>query len=127
MGHKPTPKMISTPQQSVQEHCMKCDKLLNSVNDILDGKEVDLGSLRNACRCCKTGSTGIFKGDIALGLMTEIERTRRKRPVGKKKTRYKTHGKMVRQLREEGKSLREIARISCLAVNTIRDILKEDD
>ena len=139
MPHLPTPKMISLPLIPVDEHCGKCKHLQR----VIDGK-IKLSTFRNKCRCCKTGECGIFKGDAiyqyakkcqelqeALDKLQkaeeEIELFKQNRNIGKKKTRYKTHGATVCNLRAEGKTLQQIADITGLAINTIRGILKESE
>lgn len=128
MAHKPTKKMLNTPHIPVLDHCRTCIHLLTAkVQD-----PVDWGELRNQCRCCKTGNKGIYKADAIYDLYQLEEaynnnRTIPKRNIGKKPTRYKTHGKAVLTLRELGYSLRDIASITGIAVNTVRGILKRND
>lgn len=115
------------------------------------GKRYNLATMRNACRCCKNDNGGIFKYDAikqyallvreyakkckeledALEALSkaeeEIELFKQNRNIGKKKTRFKTHGQTVMNLRNDGKTLKEINSITGLAINTIRDIIKESE
>ena len=122
MAKQPTDKMNSLPLIELGTFCDKCEYLNKVVAARSEGKPYDLGDLRCRCSNCKTGYDGIYKADIALQY---LETKRKVGNVGKKKTKHRTHGKTVLRLKSEGKTLREISSATDLAVNTVRNILKE--
>lgn len=138
MAHKPSAKMINTPHIEAINFCRKCTHLAQAFSE---GNNVNWGKLRNACRCCKTGQCGIYKADAIYDLYKlegtlhneirycreEIAKLKPFKPnKGRKATRYKTHGEVVNNLREQGFSLRDISHTTGLAVNTIRKILSDN-
>ena len=122
MAHKPTIKMITAPHIEVQDHCINCPHMLRA----LAQDPVDWGTIRNVCRCCKTGSSGIYKADAIYDFLKLYHKVNKNLTPGRKATRHKTHGKIVRTLRSKGYSLQDIRQTTGLAINTIRTILKED-
>ena len=123
MAHKPSIKMITTPHIVVQEHCINCPHM----NTALTQDPVDWGTIRNACRCCKTGSSGIYKADAIYDFLKLYHKVNKNLTPGRKPTRHKTHGTTVRTLRSMGYSLQAISMTTGLAINTIRNILKEGE
>jgi hypothetical protein len=123
MAHAPTSKMITSPHIEVKEHCMNCTHM----NRALAQDKVDWGTIRNACRCCKTGSSGIYKADAIYDFLKLYLKVNSNLTPGRKATRHKTHGQTVRTLRSKGYSLQDIRHTTGLAINTIRTILKEGE
>jgi len=82
-------------------------------------RSLPLPTRRVECETCRK----IFKAD----LLVLQEQHRLRLTPGRKPTRYKTHGQTVRNLRSMGYSLQDIRRTTGLAINTIRNILKESE
>ena len=137
MAHEPTKKMIETPHINVLDHCRKCPHLLASKN--LTTGQVDWGTLRNDCRCCKTGTKGIYKADaiydlyeLETELKTELQecyellqelKSQKQLNKGKKATRYRTHGKRIMELHNEGCNISKISRITGLNWQTVKSVI----
>lgn len=121
MAHKPTAKMINTPHITVDNYCANCPHM----QEALKQDTVDWGTIRNACRCCKTGSAGIYKADAIYDFLKLKNTITSNLTPGRKPTRHKTHGKLVNNLKSQNKTLKEIRDITGLSINTIRKILKE--
>ena len=120
------------PLKNVTENCINC----NIMHFILDesktsgtnslGQNFKIDVFRNTCMRCKKGSKGIYKYDAirtALDLYEENKQLKRKLNKGKKATALKKYGTVVRNLRNDGKSIREIAQIVGISTNTVMKIL----
>lgn len=128
------------PLKNVTENCMDCfvmkmilDKTKTIGTDEY-GNSANIKDLRDTCMRCKKGSKGIYKYDAirtALDLYEENKQLKRKLNKGKKATALKKYGTVVRNLRNDGKSIREIAQIVGISTNTVMKILNsinnEDD
>lgn len=121
----------------VTKHCLKCHIYLNARKNIANN-DFDYQSIMRARRSCAScrGNDGIYKFDAiytALGLHEQLIEQLKKfeklklRPEltpGKKPVKEKLYGDIVRNLRKENKSIREIARITNLSTPTVQKILK---
>jgi len=101
----PSDQMLSEPLDPIKI-CEGCPN-----------RSLPLPTRRVECETCRK----IFKAD----LLVLQERHRLHLTPGRKPTRYKTHGQTVKTLRAEGRTLHDISKITGLAINTIRNILKE--
>ena len=99
---------MKTPSQDPIKICEGCPN-----------RSLPLPTRRVECETCRK----IFKAD----LLVLQERHRLHLTPGRKPTRYKTHGQTVRNLRSMGYSLQDIRNTTGLAINTIRNILKESE
>lgn len=124
------------PLKNVTENCMDCfvmKMILDATQTIGTdeyGNNTNIEDLRNTCMRCKKGNKGIYKYDAirtALDLQAENQRLKKALNKGKKPTALKRYGTTVRNLRNEGKSIRQIAEIVGIAPNTVSKILKELD
>ena len=102
----PSDQMLSEPLQDPIKICEGCPN-----------RSLPLPTRRVECETCRK----IFKAD----LLVLQERHRLHLTPGRKPTRHKTHGQTVKNLRAEGRTLHDISKITGLAINTIRNILKE--
>ena len=106
----PSDQMLSEPLQDPIKICEGCPN-----------RSLPLPTRRVECETCRK----IFKADLLV-----LQEQRGLRPTltpGRKPTRYKTHGQTVKNLRAEGRTLHDISKITGLAINTIRKILKESE
>lgn len=128
------------PLKNVTENCINCNVMHFILNESKTSGTNSLGQnfkidvFRNTCMRCKKGSKGIYKYDAirtALDLYEENKQLKRKLNKGKKATALKKYGTVVRNLRNDGKSIREIAQIVGISTNTVMKILNsinnEDD
>ena len=104
----PSDQMLSEPLQDPIKICEGCPN-----------RSLPLPTRRVECETCRK----IFKADLLV--LQEQHRLRPTLTPGRKPTRYKTHGQTVRTLRSMGYSLQDIRHTTGLAINTIRNILKE--
>jgi lambda repressor-like predicted transcriptional regulator len=104
----PSDQMLSEPLQDPIKICEGCPN-----------RSLPLPTRRVECETCRK----VFKAD----LLVLQERHRLHLTPGRKPTRYKTHGQTVRTLRSMGYSLQDIRHTTGLAINTIRNILKESE
>lgn len=103
----PSDQMLSEPLDPIKI-CEGCPN-----------RSLPLPTRRVECETCRK----IFKADLLV--LQEQHRLRPTLTPGRKPTRYKTHGQTVKTLRAEGRTLHDISKITGLAINTIRKILKE--
>lgn len=124
------------PLKNITENCMDCfvmKMILDATQTIGTdeyGNSANIEDLRDTCMRCKKGNKGIYKYDAirtALDLQAENQRLKKALNKGKKPTALKRYGTTVRNLRNEGKSIRKIAEIVGIAPNTVVKILKEQD
>lgn len=124
------------PLKNVTENCMDCFIMQMKLDETktagitFDGQCFGIDYLRGTCMRCKKGSKGIYKYDAirtALDLQAENQRLKKALNKGKKPTALKRYGTTVKNLKEEGKSIRQIAEIVGIAPNTVVKILKEQD
>ena len=120
------------PLKNVTENCMDCfvmKMILDATQTIGTdeyGNSAKIEDLRNTCMRRKKGSKGIYKYDAirtALDLYEENKQLKRKLNKGKKATALKKYGTAVRNLRKDGKSIREIAQIVGISTTTVMKIL----
>jgi hypothetical protein len=104
----PSDQMLSEPLQDPIKICEGCPN-----------RSLPLPTRRVECETCRK----IFKADLLV--LQEQHRLRPALTPGRKPTRHKTHGQTVKNLRAEGRTLHDISKITGLAINTIRKILKE--
>ena len=120
------------PLKNVTENCINC----NIMHFILDesktsgtnslGQNFKIDVFRNTCMRCKKGSKGIYKYDAirtALNLYEENNQLKEKLNKGKKATALKRYGTTVKNLKEDGKSIRQISKIVGISTNTVMKIL----
>lgn len=112
----------------VTKHCLKCQIYLNARKNIANN-DFDYQSIMRARRRCAScrGNDGIYKFDAiytALGLHEQLLELRPKLTPGKKPVKEKLYGDIVRNLRKEGKSIRDIAKLTNLSTPTVQKILK---
>jgi hypothetical protein len=118
---KYTERMQNEPLADVVEHCKKCSAMTDAVK--AGRGNFDLAMLRQKCMYCKTGNGGIFKTDAIYTAIELHQKFDSRRNKGKKAIRHKTHGVAVKNLREQGKSLRDIAKTLGITVKTVQKIL----
>lgn len=119
---------MSMEVQNVYDYCTKC----KSMNKLLEKRRLgieltknEVENMRYKCRYCRSfGSTGIYKADAILTALEERKRNENNLTPGRKPVREKQYGRAVRKLREEGKSIREIADILGISKATVQKILK---
>ena len=119
-----------TPHISVLLNCSDCKHLQAAIIS----EHPNWGDFRNACRCCRTGNRGIYKADAIYDLyymhieLMECNKKLAKMPprnIGKKATRYKTHGKKVMELYSNGYSISAISRDLGLNWKTVKSIIQK--
>lgn len=110
--------------QNISEYCLKCKS--QTPRKFRDG-EIDLETARKNCAYCKFGKVGIYKFDIVYHLFVTTEKQNKKNlPTGKKETYSKRYGAAIKNLLDEGKTVREIAKIlgiSPVSVVKVKKIL----
>lgn len=111
-----------TPLQNVREYCNACDDMGNILENLKNGNltQEDLIYIRKKCMYCKFQKKGIYKADAIINLLE-------KRPFmpnkGRKPTKVKQYGETVKNLRGEGHTVREIAKIVGISTTTVQKIL----
>ncbi len=124
----------NAPLKSVldKNNCMECVVMQfildesKTLGTNVEGKQYPIKVFRNTCMRCKKGSKGIYKYDAirtALDLYEENKQLKNKLNKGKKATALKKYGTVVKNLRKDGKSIREIAQIVGISTNTVMKIL----
>lgn len=114
--------------RNVIDHCQKCPnmvKLLNKKRNDEPLNDSDIKDIRIICMHCKCGQEGIYKADAIMTALLLHDEVKRQRNVGKKPTRYKQYKAAVQNLRNEGRSIREIAKILGISPTTVQRILKQ--
>ncbi len=127
--------MVSNePLKSVidKNNCMECSVMKFTLDESkmigtnAEEEKVAIKELRNICMRCKKGSKGIYKYDVirtALDLYKENTQLKEKLNKGKKATALKRYGTTVKNLKEDGKSIRQISKIVGISTNTVIKIL----
>ena len=116
--------------RSIFNYCARCTNMKDILEKRRQGIPVDddeLTKVRRHCAKCKSGKNGIYKADAiltALELHEEVNKLKTKRNVGKKPVREKQYGAAIRNLRAEGKTIREIASILKISKTTVQKIIK---
>ncbi len=110
--------------QDLKDYCFKCK---NDVLSRYNNGEITLDEARKICAYCKYGKNGIYKFDIAFTAQSLSNQSLNKRFVGtgKKATYFKRYGEAIKNLKNEGKSNRQIAAIIGISQDTVRKILKQ--
>ena len=120
------------PLKNVVDKCMHCAVMQFTLNDSKTigtnslGQNFKIDVFRNTCMRCKKGSKGIYKYDAirtALDLYEENKQLKEKLNKGKKATALKRYGTTVKNLKEDGKSIRQISKIVGISTNTVMKIL----
>lgn len=119
--------------QNVVDYCMKCSnmtQLLEKRRQKIELTEKEIDEIRFICaRCRNFFDSGIYKADAiltSLELHEQLNRLSYKRNVGKKPIRQKQYGTAIKNLRAEGKTIREIAAILGISKTTVQKILKSE-
>ena len=117
--------------QNVVDYCLKCfnmERLLNKRKQGIDITEKELQDIRFICaRCRSFDNSGIYKADAiltSLEMHEKLNELSKKRNVGKKPVREKQYGTAIRNLRAEGKTIRQIAEVLGISKTTVQKILK---
>lgn len=114
--------------QDIKQYCLKCKY---NVLERFQSEEITLKQARAICANCKFGKAGIYKFDIVFSLadtaekLKAAEQWKQNRPKGKKDTYTKRYGTAIKQLQEEGKTVRQIAEILGISAPTIVKITKK--
>jgi len=122
-------KMMSQPLVDVGTACSKCPTMQAAV--IIGGNNLtpeEKGILRVSCSYCKSTGSGIYKADAIL--TAETQRTVGVQPSafkgkGRQPVAFKRYGQTVKNLYEQGQSLRQIAKTIGISINTVRKIIAQ--
>lgn len=110
--------------QNVVEFCCNCEKIKPLVEKRKNGVELseeEVESIRWDCRYCRSfGRGGIYKADAIISLLESKDKNRN---VGKKAVKEKRYGNAIKKLREDGKSIRDIADILGMSKTTVQKIV----
>lgn len=107
--------------QDVAEYCLDCPIMKK-----LEEDESTILSARNSCAHCRSlGKTGIYKADAIYTALKYKKRADAFNQTGKSPVVVKRYGKAVSELTNKGESLRSIAKILGISVNSVRKCLKE--
>lgn len=99
--------------------------LINKRKNGIEPVVRELVDIRQKCAYCKNGAKGIYKADAILTALELHEKIGIKnRNNGKKPVLEKRFGTAVCNLRSEGKSIREIAKILGISKDTVQKIIK---
>ena len=102
--------------QNVSEYCANCVVMKNLEND-----ESSIERARFSCAHCRSfGEGGIYKADAIYTALKYKKRADMFSRKGKCTVVVKRYGKAVQELTEKGESLRSIARILGISVNSVR-------
>lgn len=122
--------------QNVVNYCLKCTKmerLLEKRRNDIELTSDEIKEIRYLCANCRLGKKGnkigIYKADAimsSLEMHKKLNELSKKRNIGKKPVREKQFGVAVRNLRAEGKTIRQIAKILGISVDTVQKILKNN-
>ncbi len=118
---------MQTKEKEIREHCYKC-KL---AEEFQEGR-ITLEQARAKCSNCHFGSLRIYKFDIILQLFCNEKRSEHadEKPArafnrsGKKETYSKRYGTAISKLRNEGRSVREIAAILGISPTSVVKVSK---
>ena len=116
--------------QNVNDYCKKCKKMKLLQEKRKKGEDYleNLANMRTRCARCRVfGKIGIYKADAILTALELSENGYKNRNVGKKPVREKQYGTAVKNLRAEGKTIRQIAKTLGISVDTVQKILKNTD
>ena len=125
---------LDEPLKDVVDNCIHCfimGMILDSTQTVgtdKDGNSAEIENLRGTCMRCKQGNKGIYKYDAirtALDLWQQNQKLKQALNKGKKPTALKKYGTVVKNLKADGKSIRQIAQIVGIAPNTVVKILKD--
>lgn len=107
--------------QDVAEYCLDCPIMKK-----LEEDESTILNARHSCAHCRSlGKTGIYKADAIYTALKYKKRADAFNRAGKSPVIVKRYGKAVSELSNKGESLRSIARILGISVNSVRKCLKE--
>lgn len=115
---KITERMMTEELKNFNEVCTNCEVMKRALSDIKED-EIFLGEARARCASCNK----IFKFDALY--KSQVNLAQRKKNTGKKPTAYKRYGTTVINLTGEGKSIREIAKITGISPTTVQKILQQ--
>lgn len=85
-------------------------------------ESIDLEEARRVCANCKYRNQGIYKFDAIYEFMRTCKLTPGKKPVVERK-----HGETIRELREQGETIRAIAKNLGLSKTTVHKVLKHQE
>lgn len=107
--------------QDVANYCVDC-----IVMKKLEEDESTIMSARNSCAHCRTmAGAGIYKADAIYSALKYKKRADAFNNKGKSTVVVKRYGKAVAELTDKGESLRSIAEILGISVNSVRKCRKE--
>lgn len=121
---EPTNNMVNQDFQDVTQYCRECTVMSEAIKAGI-GK-FNLADLRNTCRYCKTGITGIFKAD-AIYTAIKLAKQFRNGNKGKKSTMNKKYGHTIVNLRKKGYTIKSIADTIKISINSVRRVLAENN
>lgn len=102
--------------QDVSEFCAKCN-----VMDELEKDESTIGDARLLCAHCRSiGGGGIYKADAIYSALKYKKRADAFASKGKSPVVVKRYGKAVHELLSKGESVRGIAKILGISINSVR-------
>lgn len=108
--------------QDVSNFCEKCEVMKKLQSD----SENYIGEARKKCANCRgVNGTGIYKADAIYSALKYKKRADAFNSKGKSSVVVKRYGKAVVELSERGESLRSIARILGISVNSVRKCKSE--
>lgn len=119
--------------QNVIDYCLnqnhkKCrmSEFLEKRKNGIELSESEIESMRFSCASCRSfGKTGIYKADAIMSALELHQQSQFKnKNIGKKPTRKKQYGTAIKNLREQGKTIREIAEILGISKTTVHKIIK---
>ena len=122
--------MYKDPFKDVCDYCKNCKRMTNAIKKKELGtlEMEELGELREKCSNCKNYNGGIYKADAilsALVVQKEVDKWKQKRNVGKKPVRKKQYETAIKNLKKEGKTIREIATILGISPATVQNIIND--
>ncbi len=107
--------------QDVAEYCVNCPVMKK-----LEEDESMIANARHSCAHCRSlGKVGIYKADAIYTALKYKKRADAFNQTGKSSVVVKRYGKAVSELTNKGESLRSIAKILGISVNSVRKCLKE--
>lgn len=117
---KITERMMTEELKNFNEVCTNCEVMKRALSDI-EEDETFLGEARARCASCNK----IFKFDALYKSQMNLAQRQRKKNTGKKPTAYKRYSKAVINLKRDGKSIRDIAKIIDISPTTVQKILQQ--
>ena len=102
--------------QDITNHCKNCSVIADFEKNYENNHFRELDNARRTCANCRCHN-GIYKFDAiytALKIEKKLEKQKNNLTPGRKPTAYKKYGFIVDSLRKDGKTIREIAKVTKL-------------